>query len=160
MRKSLAFMFLAALAVPASSAPSTTGGNSGLALAALVGLQSPALSHHRKFALRRYLAGHSMVAFPPHAKIHVTAKGVVCRASNVDITHHGCTLTFASATVELSGRAAHELYATLVENGVPGEGAAGTIFEALSKLDCTLDPHEIAQNAGGGASCTYTPGPP
>ena len=159
MKKPLAFLLLATLSAPAAAAPSTTSGSSALALAALVGLHEPGHTARERHALTRYLAGHSMVAFPAHKKITVKAKGVVCRSSNVDITHHSCVLTFP-ATVNLPGRSAHELYATIIENGVPGDGAAGTIFEALGALDCTLDPHEIAQNAGGGASCGFTPGAP
>jgi hypothetical protein len=41
---------------------------------------------------------------------------------------------------------------------VPPDGAAGTMFEALSHLDCTINPHEIPQKAGGGASCSFDPG--
>jgi len=37
--------------------------------------------------------------------------------------------------------------------GVPADGAAGTIFEALSKLSCTLAPTVIQDKAGGGADC-------
>jgi len=60
--------------------------------------------------------------------------------------------------VNLKGRRAHELFATIGEVGVPADGAAGTIFEALSYLDCTINPHEIEQRAGGGASCSFDPG--
>ena len=38
------------------------------------------------------------------------------------------------------------------------DGAAGSVFEGLSKLDCTIDPAEIKQKAGGGANCTFNPG--
>jgi hypothetical protein len=51
------------------------------------------------------------------------------------------------------------MYATLIENGVPGDSAAGTLFESLSQLSCTIDPNVIDQRAGGGASCNFTPGP-
>ena len=92
---------------------------------------------------------------PPPERVVVKADNVVCRASNVDITEHSCVLTFGHRTVELKGRRAHELYATIDEVGVPPDGAAGSVFESLSKLDCTIDPKEIAQRAGGGASCTF-----
>jgi hypothetical protein len=55
-------------------------------------------------------------------------------------------------------RRAHELFATVGEVGVPLDGAAGTMFEALSHFDCTINPHEIQQKAGGGASCSFDPG--
>ena len=39
--------------------------------------------------------------------------------------------------------------------GVQPDGAAGTIYRAIYKLRCTIDPREVSQNAGGGAACTY-----
>jgi hypothetical protein len=90
--------------------------------------------------------------------ISVKADKIVCRASNVDISSHSCALTFGPKMVNLKGRRAHELFATIGEVGVPADGAAGTIFEALSYLDCTINPHEIEQRAGGGASCSFDPG--
>jgi hypothetical protein len=41
--------------------------------------------------------------------------------------------------------------------GVPQESAAGSTFVAVSNLDCTIDPGEVKQKAGGGAHCTYDP---
>ena len=40
---------------------------------------------------------------------------------------------------------------------MPG-GDAGSVTESLSKLNCTLDPAEIKQKAGGGASCSFETG--
>jgi hypothetical protein len=37
------------------------------------------------------------------------------------------------------------------------DGAAGSIFEALSNLKCTIDPNEVKQKSGGGAECQYAP---
>jgi hypothetical protein len=59
----------------------------------------------------------------------------------------------------LKGRQANEIYATEAVAGVPSDGAAGSIFESLSNLVCTLDPGEIRQKAGGGANCTFDAGP-
>jgi hypothetical protein len=42
--------------------------------------------------------------------------------------------------------------------GIPADGAAGSVSESLSKLSCTLDPAEIKQKAGGGASCSFETG--
>jgi hypothetical protein len=42
--------------------------------------------------------------------------------------------------------------------GIPADGAAGSVSESLSKLNCTLDPAEIKQKAGGGASCSFETG--
>ena len=47
---------------------------------------------------------------------------------------------------------------TLALAGVPSDGAAGSIFESLSKLSCTLDPKAIKDKAGGGADCSFEPG--
>jgi hypothetical protein len=91
-------------------------------------------------------------------KINLTADSVICRSSDVDLTMHACDLVFGTATAQLHGRAAHDLYATLQEIGVPADGAAGTIFEAVSNLSCTIDPKEIESKDGGGASCRFTPG--
>ncbi|MGH6868686.1 MAG: hypothetical protein ACREDA_07445, partial [Methylocella sp.] len=87
----------------------------------------------------------------------VAASAVTCRASDVDITRHSCDLTFGAKKVTTRGRKAHELYATLAEVGVPPDGAAGSMFEAVSNLDCAIDPAEVKQKAGGGAHCTYAP---
>ena len=150
---------LVPLLLASQSAPAATAAGPGaLALAAIVGAHSPLLSRHEKRALARLLDGHSHVAFPPGSKISVKADAIVCRASNVDITSRSCKLTFGAKTVNLTGRQAHELYATIAEAGVPPDGAAGSVFESLSHLVCTIDPQVIAQKAGGGADCTFDPG--
>ena len=154
MKKILVSLLAAAIATPAAAAPSTTGGQGALALAALVGGLSPTLSASRRHALARYLGGHRT---PVLAPFHVKADSVACRASNIDPTHHDCTLKFGAATRTLNGRRAHELFATLQENGVPGDAGAGSSFETLSALDCTITPADFG--TGAGAACTYTPGP-
>jgi hypothetical protein len=48
--------------------------------------------------------------------------------------------------------------ATLAEIGVEPDGAAGSTFESVSNLKCTIDPNEVKQKAGGGgAECQYAP---
>jgi len=42
--------------------------------------------------------------------------------------------------------------------GVSADGAAGSVYEALYALACTLEPGVIKQNGGGGATCAFTPG--
>jgi hypothetical protein len=157
---------LALLVVPlllagqsAVAAPMTTAGNSALALAALVGAHSPTLTLQQRKALANMLDGHLGFPFPPNQKIDVKADKVTCRASNVDISAHSCELVFGPKTRKLDGRAAHELYATLIESGVPSDGAAGSLFESLTALSCTIDPSAVKQKAGGGADCTFTAGP-
>ena len=150
---------LVPLLLASQSAPAATAAGPGaLALAALVAAHSPLLGRHERRALARLLDGHSRVGFPPGIKISVKADAVVCRASNVDITSRSCKLTFGAKSVNLTGRQAHELYATIAEAGVPPDGAAGSVLESLSHLICTIDPHAIAQKAGGGADCTFDPG--
>jgi len=156
MKASILFILgLAASAQPASAA--SVSGNGALSLAALVGLQSLSLNKAEKAILRKYLDGHAQVIFYKGKKIEVKADAVTCRISNVDITEHSCDLTFGGKKKSISGRAAHEIYATLVENGVPSDGAAGSIFEAITNLDCKVTPSEVAQKAGGGATCDFTP---
>ncbi len=85
----------------------------------------------------------------------VTADKIVCRTSTVDITLRSCALTFGNKTKTINGRAANELYATEAMAGVPADAAAGTNYESVAKLSCTLDPQAIKQKDGSGANCTY-----
>ena len=111
-----------------------------LALAGVVAPYSPLLTAEEREAVSALFAGHSDVRYAK--KISVTADKIVCRISNVDITARSCELTFKSATHTIKGRRANEVFATEVMAGVPSDGAAGSIFESLSKLNCTLDPAE------------------
>ena len=146
------------LAAPSALAADTSNG-SALALAALVGERSPGLDAQEKDALTHMLDGNLDFAFPADKKITVKADSVVCRAGNVDISLHSCELAFGGRKFTRTGRAAHELYATLLEAGVQSEGAAGTIYAGLSKLVCTVDPNTVKGTAGGGADCTFSPAP-
>jgi hypothetical protein len=145
------------LAAPASAA--TASGNSALALSALVSEHSRTVRSFDKYTLARLFAGHSNIFYSPGRTITVSADKIVCKTSDVDITVHSCDLSFGRRTITLDGRWAHELYATIFEVGVSPDGAAGTIFEALSQLTCTIDPNVVKQRAGGGADCNFTPGP-
>ncbi|GKQ52019.1 hypothetical protein [Bradyrhizobium sp. Ce-3] len=144
---------LAASAV--SAAPATTSGSVALALAGVVAPYSP-LPAKQKKAVAAFFAGDSNV--PITTKITVTADKVVCRASDVAITSRSCELIFGSNTHTVRGAEANAIYATVALAGVPPDGAAGTIYEALSKLSCTLDPAVIKDKAGGGADCSFEPG--
>jgi hypothetical protein len=155
-----AAIFLSPLLVSQSASATTTTGPGALALASLVAAASPVLSQHEKRMMECLFGGHPNFTFPVTKKISIKVDAVVCHASNVDITSRWCKLTFGVASVNLSGRKAHELYATLTEAGVRSEGAAGSIFGSLSHLVCTIDPREIAQGSGGGAECTFDPGEP
>jgi hypothetical protein len=143
------------LAAQPAFAGSICGGNA-LALAALVGERSPEVEAQAKEALGSMLDGNLNVAFPADKKISVKADSVVCRGSNVDISAHACELTFGKRKVTRAGRAAHELYATLVEAGIVPEGAAGSMIAGISRLACTVDPNTVKARAGGGAECTFS----
>ncbi|MBG0809317.1 hypothetical protein IY145_07995 [Methylosinus sp. H3A] len=152
---STAIFFLAANG--AALAAATTDGSGALSLAALASKYSPTVKPAAKAALAKLADGHAKIAFPKGKTIDVVVDAVSCRASNVDITQHACELTFGEKKVQVAGRLAHEIFATLLEVGVPPDGAAGTIYAAVSALDCTVDPDEITQKAGGGAQCKYEP---
>lgn len=146
------------LASAAAAASSSASGPMGLALAGLVAPHSPRISGHNKHVIARLFNGHASVSFPANKKIAVTADQVTCRISNVDVTMRSCELAFGTHKRALKGRAANELFATLVAAGVMAEGAAGSLIASISKLDCTLDPSEIKQKAGGGAQCSFDTG--
>jgi hypothetical protein len=143
-----------------TASAAAVSGSSALALASLVAANSRLLAQQDRSVLARMFAGYLNFRFPPDRKIAVEADSIVCRASNVDLTSRSCELTFGPKKVTLSGRKAHELFATLAEVGVRPDGAAGTIRESLSRLSCTIDPNEVKQKAGGGATCNFDPGKP
>jgi len=145
----------------AATAASAAGasGPLALALAGVVAPHSPLVSAHDKHVIARLFDGDATVGFPPHAKIHVRADPLRCRVSNVDITARSCNLAFGTHKRMLTGRRANEIYATLAAAGVPSDGAAGSIFESITKLACTLEPGVIRQRAGGGATCRFQAGP-
>jgi hypothetical protein len=151
--KTLALAIALSLLAGSAFAQSAEG-SSALALGAVVGGGSPLLSTAQKVVLAKLFNGDS-ASVAKASKIHVAADAILCRAGNVDITAFECDLSFGAQKTQLSGRAAHELFATLGEAGVQSDGAMGTIYEALYKLNCTIDPGEISQGTGGGAICTY-----
>jgi hypothetical protein len=139
----------------ASAAATSVSGSVALALAGVVAPYSPLPSAEKK-AVAAFFAGNTNVSYAK--KITVTADKIVCRTSNVDITARSCELTFKGSTRTLKGREANEIFATEVMAGVPSDGAAGSIFESLSKLSCTLDPKALKDKAGAGADCSFEPG--
>jgi hypothetical protein len=140
----------------ASAAPATASGPSALALAGVVALYSPLLTSDEREAVSAFFVGQTGVRYAK--KISVTADKIVCRVSNVDITARSCELTFKGSKQTIAGRRANEIFATEAMAGVPSDGAAGSVFESLSKLNCTIDPAEIKQKAGGGANCSFETG--
>jgi hypothetical protein len=143
----------------AVAAPSTVKGPAALALAAVVGQYSSMLSPSDRRRLARLLDADITLVSSADQKISVRADTIVCRTSDVDITARSCELKFGKHRCLLKGRRANELNASVVQAGVPSEGAAGSIFESLSRLVCTIDLNEIRQKTGGGADCTFTAGP-
>lgn len=139
-----------------AAAAATITGPAALALAAVVAPSSSLLTSADKRAIALLFAMSSDI--PTKTKLVVKADKIVCRVSDVDITARSCQLTFGKWITSLSGRAANELYATEAAAGVPPDGAAGSIFESLSRLDCTLDPAAIAAKDGSGATCSYEAG--
>jgi hypothetical protein len=139
----------------ASAAPATISGSVALALAAVVAQYSPLLAPHEKRTMARLFAGDSNFFVKSSKTISVTADAIVCRTSNVDIAARSCEMTFKASKRSVKGAKANEIFATLATAGVTPEGAAGSNFESISKLNCTIDPNEIRQKSGGGADCSF-----
>ena len=144
-----------ALALACSAGPvcaATSSGYAALAVAALVGGYSPLLGTPEKTVLRAVFDGD---AFAGGATIRVRADSVVCHAGDVDIAAFACDLKFGPHAVDLTGRQANELFASLTEMGVATDGAAGTIYVSVSKLQCVVSSAKVAHRDGSGADCAY-----
>lgn len=121
-------------------------------LASLIAPYEPSLDAKRRAALA-VLGDNGASIFE---RIELKASEISCRTSNVTIGAYGCDLKFANgATAALKGRKAHELYATILENGVPADGAAGSVHAQIKDLKCVIEPRVLAQNAGSGAYCGW-----
>lgn len=118
---------------PASAAPATASGQAALALAGVVALYSPQLTADEREAVAALFVGQSGGRYA--RKISVTADKIVCRVSNVDITARSCELTFKGVKQTITGRRANEIFATQAMAGIPADGAAGSVFESLAKLN-------------------------
>jgi hypothetical protein len=159
--KRLALLLIPSLLLAGQSAfAASTGDSSALALAALVAEHSQLLTHREKSVMSRMFAGNLSFTYPANKKISVLADSIVCRASNVDITSRSCELAFGAKKRALKGRQANELFATIAVAGVAPDGAAGSVFENLWHLACTIDPNVVKQKAGGGADCQFATGGP
>ena len=134
------------------AANSTIGNHSAVALAGVVAPYSSLLPN-RKVVMAKLFDGHD----PTFPQFTVMADSITCFAGDVAINTFNCALKFGTNTINVTGRKAHEIFATLIEAGVPANGTAGKIYEALLQLSCTIDPNVIKQNTGAGASCTFTP---
>jgi hypothetical protein len=141
---------------PALAAKSS--GYAALAFGAIIGGYSPVLSVENKTRLAQ-LVSHKTSLGSVSGAITINADSIICHAGNVDIAAFGCELTFGTKKVTLSGRRAIELFAVIGELGVPGDGAAGTIYQAMHNVSCTIRPSLIARKDGSGADCRFDPGP-
>ena len=141
--------------ISAASAASVSG-STALALAGVIAPLSPVLTGAEKKAVAMLFAASSDI--PYKKPIVVTADKIVCRTSNVDITARSCEVTFGKKVKTVNGPTANEIFATEALAGVPPEGAAGSSFESLTKLKCTIDPNAIRQKDGSGADCTFETG--
>jgi hypothetical protein len=150
-------LFVGLLFATHVAAAETANGSGALALAAVVGNISPDLGVVEKSGPMKLLDGNTDFSFPAGKTITVAAQKVTCRAGNLDITSHSCHLTFGGQVVNLKGRSAREIYATLAEIGVSPDGAAGSVYEVMSNLTCMINPNQVKQKSGGGAECQYAP---
>ena len=148
-----ALVTLALLSITTAAHADTSGGSPGMAFAALVAQHSPTVSAANKWRLLQYLGNHSAGPGAP-ALITVNAKGLQCLSGNVAENFHSCDLNYGSSHLTITGRAANELYATAVENGVQPDGALGKMEFVLKDLTCTVKPHDIG--TGGAVSCSWT----
>ena len=140
-----------------SAAPATLTGPTALAVAAVIAQYSPILNPGERKVIAGLFDGNSKISYPKK-KLSVGADSATCRISNVAIAERSCDLAFAKGKRSLKGRAANELYATLASAGVTAEGAAGSMIESVTKLNCTLDLGAISQNDGSGATCSWESG--
>jgi hypothetical protein len=155
VRKPAALTVLLFAAGISGASAASVSGSVALALAGVIAPYA-SLPAADKRAFSTIFAGNTNVSYI--GNITLTADKIVCRTSNVDITARFCELTFNHVKRTAKGREANEIFATLVMAGIASDGAAGSIFESLSNLVCTLDPKAIRERAGGGAECSFEPG--
>ncbi|WP_441233735.1 hypothetical protein [Bradyrhizobium sp. 930_D9_N1_4] len=144
------------IAGASGAAPGKVSGSTAIALAGVIAPLSPILSGAEKKAVAMLFAANSNI--PYKRPIVVTADRIVCRTGNVDITVRNCEVTFGTKTRTVNGSTANEIFATEALAGIPPDGAAGSNFESLSRLSCTIDPNAIRRKDGSGADCTFQPG--
>lgn len=157
MKKLVILALALTITAPAAlAAPGTASGPGAFALAAVIAPHSPAVRALDRRVIARLFNGNTRFGFTPNTKISVDADAVTCRVSNVD--QRSCELTFGAQKRTVTGREANEIFAPAAAAGISAEGAAGSSIESISKLRCTLDPNEIMQKAGGGATCNFETG--
>jgi hypothetical protein len=148
-------VLLAAIGPSAASAASATiTGPTALAVAAVIAQYSPVLNPGERKVIAGLFDGNTRMSYPIKT-LAVGADTVMCRISNVAIADRSCEIAFKKGKRSLKGRAANEVFATLASAGVTADGAAGSMIENVSKLNCTLDLGKIKQNDGSGADCSW-----
>ena len=148
-----ALITFALLVLPAAASADTSGGSLGMAFAALMAQHAPTVSTANKWRLMQYLGNHNAGPAAP-ALITVTAKGLQCLSGNVAENFHTCDVDYGTSHLTINGRAANEIFATAVENGVQPDGAAGKTGFVLKDFSCTVKPHDIG--TGGAVACNWT----
>lgn len=152
-----------ALAGPAPRRHARVEHGGALATAALVGEYASSLNNIEKSVLQKLFDGQTDIPYPADKKISIKADAVSCKANYILFTYV-CELTFGTNKVNINGRRAYELYATLYEVGVVGlgqtrwytpEGPMVAVIEALSNLNCTIDPAEVKRKSSSGAECEF-----
>jgi hypothetical protein len=146
-------LLIAAMPAAGAASAASVSGSTALALAGVIAPLSPLLASAEKKAVAMLFAAYSDI--PYKKPIVVTADRIVCRTGNVDITVRSCEVTFGRKVKTVNGSTANEIFATEALAGVGADGAAGSNFESLSKLSCTIDPNAIRQKDGSGATCTF-----
>jgi hypothetical protein len=130
-----------------------------LALAALVGAHWPLVTPEQKTLLVQALDGNVHSIPPNYPRLDIKADKVTCIGLAGDLTKHSCDINFPqNNAVTITGREAHELYATIGEAGVPMAPAAGMRYESMQNLSCIVD-FETLRESRSGISCTFTNGP-
>jgi hypothetical protein len=88
-------------------------GHSALALVALVAANSPTVTKADKKVMAALFQGRSSISYPVGKTISVRADQITCVAGDIQINFYSCDFTFGKKTVPLSGRLAHEMFATM-----------------------------------------------
>ena len=104
-------------------------------------------------------SAHGPLPMWPAAPSDVVRVGLTDNDTTAGGTARLCEqVTFGKKTRTVNGSTAGEIFATEALAGIPPDGAAGSNFESLTKLSCTIDPNAIRRKDGSGADCTFQPG--
>jgi hypothetical protein len=124
-------------------------------LAAIVAQHSPLLSSAEKQDVAHLVEGDPDSVSRDRTTIAVSASDIACKVSVVDLTSRTCEIRFGRDQVTLRGQAANELFATMLEAGVPPDPGAGQVWVHLSNLNCVLTLPDLRAKGGAGATCSF-----